>query len=402
MFCGKCGNQIDENSEFCNYCGASITVKQTAEVTGSNDVQPSKSQYELQVEQLTFEVEHGSVESMKKLGDVLYRGETKDEKNIDAAFPYWEEAAKRGDATARYLIGTCYRSGFGIEKNDLIAETYFRAAASQNHGQSQYAYSLYLERRQDKDFLYWLVSAHVNGVKVASEHLEKICNSRNIHSMVNHMIDEVYLNNMRGTSKTNYNYPHSKLCVSPVQQSSTYYVHEIRKENKVQMNGLLLGCMISAACMMLLRCVFYFVPVYKMPIIVEIWGENVLSGVKEASIFDMYASVDMEFFAVVSAFLLVAAVIYIFIETAYIGKKHTSLIFPYVAGNISIFISGVPIALSIMTFSSYEVDEFDVLFGFTPMGWLGIFVMIVSDIVISVAFWQAKKNNEIMESKDVL
>ena len=47
-----------------------------------------------------------------------------------------EEIAKQGDADAQYELGNCYYNGYGVEKDESVADKWFRKAADQSHAEA--------------------------------------------------------------------------------------------------------------------------------------------------------------------------------------------------------------------------------------------------------------------------
>ena len=59
-----------------------------------------------------------------------------DDKKLD--FDKCLEAAEQGDAEAQYMVGKCYLTGEGTEKNKIIAFRWFKKSAEQGHAKAQY------------------------------------------------------------------------------------------------------------------------------------------------------------------------------------------------------------------------------------------------------------------------
>lgn len=72
-----------------------------------------------------FYASQAAIETAKKTGSV--RGFL--EKASDSDIQLWEKAAKKNDAYANWLMGTCYELGVGREKNPEIAFSYYKKAA---------------------------------------------------------------------------------------------------------------------------------------------------------------------------------------------------------------------------------------------------------------------------------
>ncbi|MEY8687938.1 protein kinase [Bacteroides sp. AN502(2024)] len=54
------------------------------------------------------------------------------------AIPYFEKAAKKGNASAQFKLGVCYAYGEGVDKNPVKAVEWFRKAAEQGHAKAQF------------------------------------------------------------------------------------------------------------------------------------------------------------------------------------------------------------------------------------------------------------------------
>ena len=86
-----------------------------------------------------------------------------DDKKID--FDKCLEAAEQGDAEAQYMVGKCYLTGEGTEKNKIIAFRWFKKSAEQGHAKAQYETGLcYLEGKgTEVESLEWYKKAAEQG-----------------------------------------------------------------------------------------------------------------------------------------------------------------------------------------------------------------------------------------------
>jgi len=88
---------------------------------------------------------------------------------------YWlEKAANQGYSSAQFLLGVCYRNGYGIpERNAKLAVKLFYQAATQGHPGAQCNLGLcyYHGDGVDKDInnsLEWLLQASEQGYELAN------------------------------------------------------------------------------------------------------------------------------------------------------------------------------------------------------------------------------------------
>lgn len=84
----------------------------------------------------------GHTRAQHNLGMALLAGESLipgawNEPNVDEALKWIGEAASAGLAESQNVLGTLYRTGFGIEEDDGAAIGYFRSAAEQGLGDAQ-------------------------------------------------------------------------------------------------------------------------------------------------------------------------------------------------------------------------------------------------------------------------
>lgn len=86
-----------------------------------------------------------------------------DDKKLD--FDKCLEAAEQGDAEAQYIVGKCYLTGEGTEKNKIIAFRWFKKSAEQGHAKALYETGLcYLEGKGAKvESLEWYKKAAEQG-----------------------------------------------------------------------------------------------------------------------------------------------------------------------------------------------------------------------------------------------
>lgn len=162
-------------------------------------------------------IQNGDVEALRLLGNLYYIGLSGNEKNHDKAYPFWKEAADKGDPIAAGNIGTrlfdgvygkerqseafpylemaakyceqygnmtaplvklahAYNNGIGCEKDKKKAKKYYMYAAVRNDATAQYCLGLrlYEEDVEKSIFLRWLCCSHVNGNKEAEKLLNKL------------------------------------------------------------------------------------------------------------------------------------------------------------------------------------------------------------------------------------
>ena len=68
-----------------------------------------------------------------RLGLNLFEGLNGSVQDREAAFPFFKQAAARGNADAQYRLGHCYEFGFGTPKEPAKAREAYEQAAKQGH-----------------------------------------------------------------------------------------------------------------------------------------------------------------------------------------------------------------------------------------------------------------------------
>ena len=71
--------------------------------------------------------------------------------DYSTALREFKPLSEAGDANAQFHIGVMYLNGFGVEKNDLHANEWFRRAGEQGHARSQYILGHWYSRRPNRD-----------------------------------------------------------------------------------------------------------------------------------------------------------------------------------------------------------------------------------------------------------
>lgn len=85
------------------------------------------------------------------------------------------KAAEQGDVEAQSHLGTCYRIGLGVDKDDAEAFKWFWKAAEQGHADAQCNLALiYLERMDITEALKWFGKAAKQGHAEAKEYLKQL------------------------------------------------------------------------------------------------------------------------------------------------------------------------------------------------------------------------------------
>lgn len=84
-----------------------------------------------------MEMEDMDSETLLALGERYEKG-TEGEINLEAAFYYYSQAAKSGDATALNKVGNMYAQGKGCTKNTNKAAQYYEAAAKKGNKYAQH------------------------------------------------------------------------------------------------------------------------------------------------------------------------------------------------------------------------------------------------------------------------
>lgn len=109
-------------------------------------------------------------------------GQTAEELNEDSklflakedyksAFPIIQSAAKLGSLEAKYNLGVCYQYGFGVEKNDSIATSWYLKSADEGWLDGQYKMSYAytrgngIEQNAELAFKYALLCAQQNDIE---------------------------------------------------------------------------------------------------------------------------------------------------------------------------------------------------------------------------------------------
>ena len=118
----------------------------------------------------------GDVSAAKMLGDLLYRGPSGNEKNIETAFPYTKMAADGGDTIAQRIVGAVYEEGTAsIAENPDLAMSYYLKAAYGGDSMAQCRLGcMYIYHKEEYTLgLHWLCCAYLNGLQDATGYLNK-------------------------------------------------------------------------------------------------------------------------------------------------------------------------------------------------------------------------------------
>lgn len=98
--------------------------------------------------------------------------------NPEKAFHFFQSSVEKDGYSALYNLATCYHIGFGTEKNEDLAITYFlKAADNENKDAINVIGYLFNEQKQilnNPHFMDYLLQAAYNGVVNASYHVGKI------------------------------------------------------------------------------------------------------------------------------------------------------------------------------------------------------------------------------------
>ena len=94
--------------------------------------------------------EAGYVEAMNECGSRYRYGQAFDEnkevKDLEKSFKYYERAAKKGDASAQLIIGTCYQNGQGVKEDAEKMAYWYEKSAGQGYDEAQYLLGRYYNR----------------------------------------------------------------------------------------------------------------------------------------------------------------------------------------------------------------------------------------------------------------
>ena len=125
IFCPECGQQIEEGSKFCMYCGT--RVKYVEESKGSGTEKPA-AEPPASAEK--------DAKALYESGMQYYNGTGGVTKNQAKAIELFIEAAEKGYVEAQYKLGTCYFYGYGVTKNEREGIRWYTKAATQGHMES--------------------------------------------------------------------------------------------------------------------------------------------------------------------------------------------------------------------------------------------------------------------------
>jgi uncharacterized protein len=119
----------------------------------------------------------GDACAQNELG-IRYEKGTGIKKDIIEAVEWYKKAADNGDMYAQANIGLAFYHGRGVTQNYKLAIQWYKRAAEQGHKESQYNLGLlYVDDLDNEDIvesIRWLSKAESNGMKEASDALEKI------------------------------------------------------------------------------------------------------------------------------------------------------------------------------------------------------------------------------------
>lgn len=189
--------------------------------------------YQELVDTLEDKALEGDIQALHYLGDVLYQGVSKTEKNTALAFPYWKRAVDNGDVSIahkvafalfsgdagykdheealRYFIiaaengnvdaahaaGLCYEHGFGCDVDIDTAKEYYEYAALQNHGEAQWRLGSLKFINQESGGLHWICCAHLSGVQKATDSLNQMIeNDNGALDIINRRIERIQQNGL--------------------------------------------------------------------------------------------------------------------------------------------------------------------------------------------------------------
>jgi len=65
-----------------------------------------------------------------------------DPEEIERDSQHWKKAAERGDVTAQFNLGWCYRNGYGVEQDNMKAFEWYAKAAARGHADAQFNLAL--------------------------------------------------------------------------------------------------------------------------------------------------------------------------------------------------------------------------------------------------------------------
>lgn len=89
------------------------------------------------IKAITASQHPGTIGAMFELGTMYYYGQGV-KKNLDDAFKWLKEAARKRHARAQYYTGMMYHAGLGVDKNYDLASQYLEQSAKQNNEAAQY------------------------------------------------------------------------------------------------------------------------------------------------------------------------------------------------------------------------------------------------------------------------
>jgi TPR repeat protein len=123
--------------------------------------------------------DQGQVDAAFAMGQILYFGDTGQEVDYKAAYPYLLTAAEAGHPDAQNIIGVMLENAKGVDMDAALAEQCYRKAAKQGHTKAQSNLGRILgpevdDRERRLESLTWLLVATRKGEITAQRMLEEV------------------------------------------------------------------------------------------------------------------------------------------------------------------------------------------------------------------------------------
>ena len=132
---------------------------------------------EKEVEYLLKAADLGHARAQNELG-LCYASGSGVEVDLIEAVKWYKKAADQGDMYAQGNIAMAYYKGEGVTQSYELALEWYKKAANQGHKESQYNLGLIyaddLKEENVVESVRWLSKAESNGIKEATNALEKI------------------------------------------------------------------------------------------------------------------------------------------------------------------------------------------------------------------------------------
>lgn len=236
------------------------------------DSEVTEDDYKRFIAEHTAKAKNGNVESMRKVGDMLYQGFSKKEENTAAAMPYWIMAATNGDESlygrvginlikgngctkderrgfgflrrdalngnfmSQFLVGTMYESGYCTDPDEQKAIEFYRMSAVQNYPEAKFRLGTRLLDKDLDEAVYWLSCSYLEGNEKAAECIRDLTQGGSTD------LSQRFKKQIEVLKKTGTKSPYKKVSPAPTPSTSTSSTNQPSKAgNSENMAGMKKG-----------------------------------------------------------------------------------------------------------------------------------------------------------------